>query len=351
MNKIKYLLGFPLLLLASCDNFMDLHTFQNIPADDAYNTVQDVQNGLNGMYYGLGHYYFYGRNVIALGDMAADNAVASPSTGHFLALNRYNFSDTDGELDGIWIGGYRVMDRATRTIQGAYKVLESGEDNHLTENDVALLHSFISQCYGVRALAAHRLVTIFGLPYRKGQVNNQLGIVLLTDKPIPAFTDVARATVEETYARILSDIAAAKATYAYVDEYNAGNNEDDRVLLNQYYMNKAAIYATEARVSLFMQEYDRAVRAADSAVILRAANPVSDETYLKMWSSTAINDEDIFTLAKSEDDNLSANSLNTLYGSYLGAVTQDLINLFDSTDIRAKLISGTHPKKFDARIG
>lgn len=346
-NRIKYLLGLPILLFASCHNFMDLDTFQNIPAKDAYNTVQDVQNGLNGMYYALGASYFYGRNTVALGDMASDNAVASASTGHFVSLNRYNFSDTDNDLDNMWIGGYRVLDRATRTIQGAYKLLENAEALHLTEGDVANLHSYISQCYGVRALATHVLVNIFGLPYRKGQVNNQPGVVLLTDAPIPAFEQVERSTVEETYAQILRDIADAKATYVYVDNYNAGNNEDDRILLDAFYMNKAAIYAVDARVSLFMQNYDRAIRAADSAILFRNVAPISDEAYLKMWSSTAISDEDIFTIAKSENDNLSANSLNTLYGSYRGAVTENLINQFDSADIRLKLISGTHPKKFD----
>lgn len=347
MKKIKYLFVLPVLFFCSCNDFMDLETYQNIPAKDAYNTVQDVENGLNGMYYAFGHYYFYGRNAVALGDMAADNAIASASTGHFLAINRYNFSDTEADLDYIWIGGYRVLDRATRTIQGAYKLIENAEALHLTETDVANLHSYISQCYGMKAITAHRLVTVFGLPYRKSQVNNQLGIVLVKDEPIPAFTEVHRSTVEETYAQILLDIASAKATYTYVDNYNAGTNEDGRILLNQFYMNKAAIYATEARVSLFRQDYQRAIVAADSAIRLRDANPVSNETYLKMWSTTAISGEDIFTIAKSEDDNLSANSLNTLYGAYRGEVTGSLINLFAPGDIRRNLISGTHPKKFD----
>lgn len=347
MKTIKYLFALPVLLFCSCNGFMDLETEQNIPTKDAYKTVQDVQNGLNGMYYAFGHYYFYGKFAVALGDMAADNAVASASTGHFLALNRYNFSDTQSDLDYIWIGGYRVMDRSTRTIQGAYQVLANAEVLHLTETDIASLHSFVSQCYGMRALTAHRLVTVFGLPYRSTQLNNQLGIVLLKDEPIPAFSQVSRASVEETYLQIQSDIAAAKATYAYVDNYNAGTNEDGRILLNQFYMNKAAIYGVEARVSLFMQDYARAIVAADSALILRAANPITNESYLKMWSSTAISEEDIFTVAKSEDDNLSANSLNSLYGSYRGAVTTDLISVFEETDIRLSLISGTHPKKFD----
>ena len=75
--------------------------------------------------------------------------------------------------------------------------------------------------------------------------------------------------------------------------------------MNQYYMNKAAMYGVEARVALFMQNYNQAILAADSALILRNANPVTDETYLKMWSSTAITD----TCVKEGMGSLSINTI------------------------------------------
>lgn len=345
-KSIIYTIGLPVLLLFSCNDYMDLDNYQNIPTEDAYNTLQDVQNGLNGAYYAFGSSLFYGRNVVAVGDIASDNATASPSTGHFLSIFRYNFSDTEADLDDIWVGGYRVLDRTTRTIEGGWKVLEKAETLHLTDLDVANLHSYLSQSYGLRALSSFALVNVFGLPYQEGGVNSQLGIVVLKDAPIPTFENVSRSTVEETYAQILSDIADAKMTYEVVDNYNL-NSETGQILQNQFYVNRAVIYALEARVALYMKDYDRAIGAADSALMFRDAKAVSDETYLKMWSSIAINDEDIFTIAKTEDDNLSANSLNTLYGSYKAGVAAELVGLFDSTDIRKKLISGTHPKKFD----
>lgn len=347
-NKMIYLMGLSVWLLSSCSNFLDLDNFQNIPTENAYTSVQDVENGMNGMYYAFGYYYFYGRNTVALGDIAADNAVASASTGHFLSINRYNFSDTEGVLDEIWLGGYQVLDRATRTIAGAKKLLNEKESLHLSGKEIANLHSYLSQCYALRALAQHVLVNIFGLPYRPGEANTQLGIVLLEEEPIEPFTPVERSDVGAAYTHILSDIAEAGRWYTYVDNYNL-NNEDDVILLDQFYMNRAAIYALEARVNLYMERYGRAVIAADSAVILRNAAEISNEAYLKMWSSTAISDEDIFTIAKSEDDNLSANSLNTLYGSYRASVTGDLVDLFAPGDIRLRLIDTRtlHPRKFD----
>ena len=52
MKKLykKILLSIALLCgLASCD--FETENYQQIPIEDAYKTVQDVQNGMNGAYY------------------------------------------------------------------------------------------------------------------------------------------------------------------------------------------------------------------------------------------------------------------------------------------------------------
>ena len=114
----------------------------------------------------------------------------------------------------------------------------------------------------------------------------------------------------------------------------------------QKYFNGAAVKALEARVNLYMGKYGKAKEAAAEALKLRNAAPVEDEAYVGMWKSTAISGEDIFTIAKSSDDNLSANSLNTLYGSYGGALTKRAVGLFAKGDIRAQLVGdGKNPRR------
>ncbi len=48
--------------------------------------------------------------------------------------------------------------------------------------------------------------------------------------------------------------------------------------------------------------------------------------------------EEIFSIKKSADDNLSANSLNTLYGSYYGSLTGEALKYFGENDLRSNLI-------------
>lgn len=59
--------------------------------------------------------------------------------------------------------------------------------------------------------------------------------------------------------------------------------------------------------------------------------------------------EDLFTLPKSDIDNLSANSLNTMYSTYNAGINFDPEELFGENDFRTGLIdfASGHPMKFD----
>ncbi|MBK5720294.1 RagB/SusD family nutrient uptake outer membrane protein [Dysgonomonas sp. Marseille-P4677] len=346
MKKIyKYLLLFAGTMLLSTSCSLDVDNYQDIPTEKAYESVQDVQNGMIGAYWALGTYRFYGKNIVAIGDMAADVSIGSPSSGHYANFSRYVISETTAELEETWEYGYKVIDRTTRTINGAQKVL--AEVRNLTDEEKAYIDLYTSQCYSLRALATFSLANVFALPYHAGTDNP--GVVLVVDKPIEAFEQVKRATVGETYTQILADIKLAKD---HMTKALDANNDPEATfgleLPSAFYLNEAAIYALEARVYLHMGNLPAAKTSAQKAIDLAGNKAVSSEGYVTMWSSIAITDEDIFTISKTADDNLSANSLNTLYGSYKGAVVSGFTDkFFTSTDIRLKLINGTHPMKFD----
>ena len=329
MKNIKiFAIGAALTLgLASCgDAYFDVDMDQNKTSETAFNSAQDVKNGMIGAYYALGNYRFYGNYVVAVGDMASDLATADASSGHFVQINTYQITDTNGELDDIWNYGYKVIDRSTRAINGAEKIMEAG----VTEDEEFAINSYMSQCYALRALATFTLTNIFGLPYKAGQTNSQLGIILVKDKSYTIADEVHRSSVEDCYAQVLSDIAKAKELYAGEDEMNGAP---------QFYFNMAAIYALEARVNLFMGKYAEAKTAAQNAIDERGSDGATAENYVSMWSSNAISPEDIFTINKTNDDNLSANALNTLYGSYKGGLTNFTKGLFGANDYRAGVLN------------
>ena len=118
---------------------------------------------------------------------------------------------------------------------------------------------------------------------------------------------MSRVSVEQNYSLILDDITKAKEYYAKEGVENVGKQ----------YMNTAAVAALEARVKLYMKNYEGAITAAQEAITLSGGTIVSTkEDYKNMYTTLAVSTEDIFFIAKAEDDYLSANALNTLWNKY-----------------------------------
>ena len=332
MKKTRYSLSIVLslaLAFVSCDFDTDLA--QNTDTANAYKTVQDVSNGTVGAYQALAYYPFLGNYAVAYGDFAGGLANGSSSSGHFYAVSEWTVSDNDAEMEGIWTYGFKVVDRAVRTINGGEALLKA--DAEMSTDDKATVYYNLSQCHALRALAYFTMAQYFCYPYSAGA--DKKGLPIVKDAPVEAFTNVTRASLGDTYAFMLDDISKAL-------EYDelAGSPSPQ-----YFYMNTAAIYALKARVSLYMGRYDDAEEAAKTAVTLKNKGNATytdlapaNETYLTMWASLSITDEDIFTLSKTADDNLSANALNTLYGSYYGKVSNYARSFFQPTDIRAQLI-------------
>lgn len=340
--KLLYKLTFVLslaLALNSC-NF-DTELSQNTDTSNAYTSVQDVENGTIGAYQALGSYRLYGNYAVAFGDFSGGLANGSASTGHFYAISNWAITENTDELESLWAYGFKVIDRTVRTIAGADNLLKT--NSKLTDSEKATLYYDKSQCYGLRALAYFTLTNMFCYPYNKG--TEAKGLPIIKDKPVEAFQNATRATLGETYDFICADIDSALV-----------NSEKGGATLQYFYMNKAAIYALKARVSLYMGKYDEAEAAAKKAIELKGKgngtytdfNP-SEETYLNMWASVNVTDEDIFTICKTENDNLSANSLNTLYGSYLGSISDYCQSFFSESDARLDLIGTVDSNKNGCR--
>ncbi|GET31188.1 hypothetical protein PbJCM13498_00510 [Prolixibacter bellariivorans] len=322
--------------MTSCDSFLDTKSYNQINSGDAFKTVDDVKAARNGLYYDLGSYRFCGNYVIAIGDFAGDISVADGSSGHFVNINNYAISDATPELSDVWQYGYKIVNNSTKIINGIDALLDNPETTEAQKNELNL---YKAESYGLRALAYFHLVNIFGLPYGVDS-NPHGGLVLMDKNAIEPEQNVSRSSVAETYSQILSDIDNSLAAYKLTPSK-----------VNQFYFNRAAVYALKARTMLYMENYSEAITAAQESLDLRVVKEMKKADYLDMWKSLTISDEDIFTIAKTSDDNLSSNSLNTLYGSYGGHVSPGLVGDFTSTDYRLSLIdttaSSNHPMKFD----
>jgi hypothetical protein len=140
-KRLTYIL---LFTLALCTSGCSLETSpsSSIPTDKAFDSPQDVLNGMHGAYNSVGGYQFWGRNVVAIGDMSADVSLASASSGHFVAINGWSINEDNAELRDAWTMGYQTIDRCTRAINGAKELIAHPEENKLSDSDIMNLHNY-----------------------------------------------------------------------------------------------------------------------------------------------------------------------------------------------------------------
>lgn len=342
MKSLKYFAYSAVVALAMASCNLDTEVFDQKDGDAAYTTLKDIANGTNGAYYLLGHYGFLGNYAIALGDFTSGISVGSASSGHFIAFSQFTFNEVAEEFDYVWLRGYQVIDACTNTINGAKELIANGT---ITASNQPEAYGYLGQCYGLKALANYYLVNYFALPYSAAN-KTAPGIILIKDKPTEAFAAVTRATVEEVYQQILSDIQSAEDAFSQGDDPDSG-----------YYMGLMAVEGLKARVLLAMGDYAGAKAAALEAIDLKGTGDANEadatpnnSKYVSMWASVAETEEDIFTVKKSEDDNLSANALNTLYGSYECAIQNWVDGLFSDDDIRYQMMyDGANLRKYNGK--
>ena len=326
MKKILFALltGWMAISFTACDDFLTETPSTSVPTEEALVTTQDFQNALNGVYYTLGSYRFLGRDVLAIGDAPTDITSHSVATSHFYDIFRYQILDTNSYIEEIWAYGYWAIDRCARIIK------EGASFKEVTKGDLAEVEGCIAQAYAIKALCSFYLTNMFGLPYSEAN-KTTLGIVNVTE-PVPAYSQVSRVSVEQNYSLILDDITKAKEYYAKEGVENVGKQ----------YMNTAAVAALEARVKLYMKNYEGAITAAQEAITLSGGTIVSTkEDYKNMYTTLAVSTEDIFFIAKAEDDYLSANALNTLWNKYGLSINSATVAEYSPNDIRLALLGGT----------
>jgi hypothetical protein len=343
-NIIKYsTLLFVLLTLVSCKDFLEWPQSSTLDEEVALSRPEDIESSLVGAYAVLDNVAFWGRNAIALPDMLGDIVtLSSNNSGWLLAFSDYTFNEGTGDIAGIWANGYAIIDRCAKTITGGKKLLNNGKVYRVEEKE--LIHKSLASAYALKAFAQFYLVNVFAVPYTVDP--NSIGLVVVGDNPIVPNTPISRSTVAQTYAQIESDIASAKAEYALsaAADYPSANVK--------YWANEGAVYAIEARVKLYKEEWAAAISAATTALAKSSATVnTNNTTYISGWSSTGnTTTEDIWTCNFSATTKLSASSMSGLYSNYGGVVKKKLVQtLLNSRDIRNKLYTANSSMDYKSK--
>ena len=303
------------LSLASCEkSFLELKPPTSLTPEFALATEADLQVALRGAYAGLKSTALYGRSLMVLGDMMADNTYQSAlNTNRYTNFNLYNYLVTDGDVAGLWNASYSVILRANNIINSPIA-------------DNANIQQIKGEAYAIRALAYYNLVRYFGSPYTLDP--SKLGVPIVTT--YQADLKPERAKIADVYALINKDLNQA---YTLMTKFT-----------NSSQFSKYSAKALQAKVYLTMGDKTNAKAAALDVITNSGFTAISSAAHTGYWAGVAPRTDKVETLLEISFDAVANNAFDALSYIYLQSgnygdmlCSSELYDLFESTDIRKSL--------------
>lgn len=310
-------------ILASCTKKLDRFPYSSIELSQSFKTVTDAKTWNNGLYSNL-RGRVYGIYTFST-DVQADQLNASLEFGNRNGSpHRWEgFLADDYTIRDTWSGYYYAITNLNIAIDG----FETIEPQNATET--AALNRYKGDSYLARAYYYHRLVLRWAKPYEPATASSDPAVPLVLTYDVYARPE--RATVQQIYDQILSDIAQAKTLLA----------ETGFTATRTGRFNKDAVTALEARVKLDMHDWPGAKAAAD-ALITGGNYPLitTQDGLASMWEEDMAQ-EVIYQLKA-----IAPNELANTNSIYLGLVAQTgkftpdfipsqwVVDMYEDNDIR-----------------
>jgi starch-binding outer membrane protein, SusD/RagB family len=317
MKKYSIIL-FCLVLMfgaTSCSKFLEIPPEGEIPTEDALTTPRDVQMLLNSCYDVLRSGKFLGGKIRNLSDLMGDDRNGASLSGNWLSYYSHNTGIFNQETRDMWSEPYIMIYRCNVLLENMDLVADLSADQKART---------AAEAKFLRAVGHFELVRLFSQPYGYTTDNSHTGIPLRVKASQEA---LARASVSEVYAQVLSDLEEAK------DVLPANNGG---------YATSWAVKAYLARVHFQMNDFQAAFDYADD--VINNGGFALDSSVMARFSS-APNTENIFNLISTGTLNNSGGELGGIYRSTnlsnppAGRMSNGLYQLAiaDTNDQRGKL--------------
>ncbi len=279
--KIKI---YTLLIVAPlvCFSCLDKYPDDSILAEDALNTVDEIDQASYGLYSGFKSGALYSGYLALLPDIQADLVYAvNGYSNTYGNIWRWDILSTNEEVESVYAALYGIIARANFLLDKAEALLPK----LIEDSDINVVELCQGEAYMARAIAYSELIKLFCKSYESDEdAKNELGVVLIhhydSDEP------VKRSSLYDSYQMVLDDLDKA-AELLYVGDY-------DGVLYDYTYFCEFAAYALRSRVALYMKDYDAAIEYATKVIdsgyyFLTNANDYSYSSYYDdyqyMWAT------------------------------------------------------------------
>ncbi|WP_208154363.1 RagB/SusD family nutrient uptake outer membrane protein [Winogradskyella pelagia] len=267
MNNKLFLLLLVGFLFASCNDAIDITPEDEFTPEITFESLADLQQGLNGVYANFGF-----EEDIEFNSIFADNGKPGFDNGGQL-INLYNwvFQAASGSTTAMWNNYYDLINAANRVIEAAPLV-------EVDPSDIVEYNNILGQLYALRAVGHFRLHMYYTTDYE-----NPTALSAIISPNVPVVTDVfPRNTVQEMSDFIADDIALAEQLI-------------DPAFTDNAYVTQDFVMGLKARVALLTGD---ASGIAPATALINKYPLASPIQYLQMYAD-ADNTEVIFRLIRS----------------------------------------------------
>ena len=270
-NKIIFKTGLALASLlfvfSSCKKQLEIEPRQSIEATTALSSKDAIDASIASIYSSYKSARLYGRDLIAIPEVLADNGFATNKSGRL--LNEANNVQGAHFTGSIWSGAYASINQINNTIAA----INAGG---ITPKPVqADLDRWMGQLLFLRGLYYFNLVEVYSYIPGAEVAANDKGGVPLTIAGIATATDAlawkpSRAPLADIYAQIVKDLVDAEAKLTFPG-------------LGVNLANKAAAQALLSRVYLYNKNYTESKKWSDAVITLASTRLATTSNYVTQW--------------------------------------------------------------------
>jgi tetratricopeptide (TPR) repeat protein len=282
MKKIKSILAILTLLVFStaCEKNLDLKPQQNLDESAALSSDANVKIVLVGAYRTIRYSAIYGGCVLRNSELTgADGEISWQGTYNGpRELYNHQVIAANGEITNQWLNSYECVNVCNNVLSALDVV--NADDRGSVEGQALFL----------RSMMFFDLVRFYAKNYEPGVANTQYGIplVITPTHGISGENMVGRNTVDEVYAKVITDLE--RAATILPEE-------------NGYYATSGAANALLARVYLQKGDYAKARDAANKVIGSDLYSLTG--TYAAAFNNEEASSEDIFSTKFTSADGIN----------------------------------------------
>ncbi|HRN80544.1 MAG TPA: RagB/SusD family nutrient uptake outer membrane protein [Ferruginibacter sp.] len=296
--------------LYSCEKDLDQQPIDVYSDANAFITIEDIQQGVNGAF---GRYGAYANDMYVSALLSDEARLGANNDGQGALTYRYQYTadPTSGaDVIAAWGSYYQLIDQCNRVLPKVPTVTATPSEE--PRRNILKAHLL-----GLRAIGHFGLLQSYTKVYDE---SNALGVPLMLNFNPTGLP--ARNSVSAVMNQIDADLTEAKSLLPDVTPANFS----DTVL------NKVNIAAYQARIALFRRDYDQAIAFATEVINSNVKPLASGPAFTSIWTDQSANE--VLFKVRYETSTAIGGLWTTTNGNVYIAPSDKLRNSYSTNDIR-----------------